>query len=754
MKPKLSFFQKLIFCVFVLMGTYGIQAQILNAPTPAPNQTPPVGSSPWTQACASDSFNDFWVNFTWSPPLVNGGNEFILELSDSNGNFSSPVELARDGTKNTNFDFFFQFSVPTNVRGEGYKMRVRSTDPAITGPESAAYPMYYIDVNSAITIRPQGQPDFGDGTAEVCDGNSITLEVYDLPNAGTYQYNWYRSGTPLTSEKSESITVSQAGMYIAEIDYGSCSGSGNTLSNIIDVSTGTSLGIAINPPAKTDLCSGETVDLIANIVGMGLTYTWFKDGAAITSPTIDDDTFTVDASSPGFEGDYQVEIFGPGACLERSAAVTITNAGDFNVTRDNPANVVVLPGQTEVLSITTDASSPTFQWYRDGNPVSGATSNSITVDETETGVYFCRVSLSGGACASTSIDSDTTTVVVPTDFEAIIDYSSTYAACANTSIVLEVQTINAIDGGGGRTDVTTQILSSLTLQWNLDSSPISGATASNISLADISENGDYTLDASISTYNFTSNTLPVQLLTNETLLISSTSLISCNPTETITISTTTDLTGETFDWFRDGQNLNVSDTELTVNSPGTYQLVLQRNGCGLNSNEIVISPLDPSIISLDPSDVVIFPEGSSRTVTASGGDSYRWYNSDNVEISSSSSITFTEEGSYTVVATVGNCEVMRNVTVEYLDTFRVPNVITVNGDGINDLWILPNSYSNKDEVNVIIYNEKGEQVLNVNNYQNNWPQSSTAFPRQNMVFYYKIRDTQSVLKQGTITIIR
>ncbi len=735
------------------MGTYGIQAQILNAPTPAPNQTPPVGSSPWTQACASDSFNDFWVNFTWSPPLVNTGNEFILELSDSSGSFSSAVELARDGTKNTNFDFFFQFTVPSNARGEGYRMRVRSTDPAITGPASSPYPLYYIDVNSAITIRPQGQADFGDGTAEVCDGNSITLEVYNLPNAGTYQYNWYRSGTPLT-EKSESITVSQAGMYIAEIDYGSCSGSGNTLSNIIDVTTGSSLGIAINPPAKTDLCSGETVDLVANIIGMGLTYTWFKDGAPITTPLVDDDTYTVDASSPGFEGDYQVEIYGPGACIERSAAVTITNAGDFTVTRTNPANVVVLPGQTEVLSITTDASSPTYQWYKDGNPVSGATSNSITVDENETGTYFCRVSLSGGPCSSTSIDSESTAVVVPVSFETIIAYNGSYSACANTSIVLQVQTINAVDGSGGRTDVTTQISPSLSYQWNFNSNPVGGATSSTISLADISENGDYNLDASISTYNFTSNTLPVQLLTNETLVISSTSLISCSSSEDIIISTTTDLTSETFDWYRDGQNLNLSTTELTVTSPGTYQLVLQRNGCPLNSNEIVIAPLDPSLITLDPSDTIIFPEGSSRTVSASGGDSYRWYNSDNVEISNSSSITFSEEGSFTLIATVGNCDVSRNVTVEYLDTFRVPNVITVNGDGINDLWILPNSYSNKDDVNVTIYNEKGEQVLNVFNYQNNWPQSSTAFPKQNMVFYYKIQDAVSVVKQGTITIIR
>ena len=753
MRPKLSFFRKLIFCVFVLMGTYGIQAQILNAPTAAPNQTPPVGSSPWTQACASDSFNDFWVNFTWSPPLVNSGNEFILELSDENGNFSSPIELARDATKNTTFDFFFQFAIPNTIRGEGYRMRVRSTDPAITGPSSPAYPMYYIDVNSAITIRPSGQADFGDGTAEVCDGNSITLEVYDLPNAGTYQYNWYRSGTPL-SEKSESITVSQAGMYIAEIDYGSCSGSGNTLSNIIDVTTGSSLGIAINPPAKTDLCSGETADLVANIVGMGLTYTWFKDGVAITSPTVDDDTYTVDASSPGFEGDYQVEIFGTGACLERSAAVTITNAGDFTVTRDNPASVIILPGQTEVLSVTTDAASPTYQWYRDGNPVSGETAASITVDETETGTYFCRVSLSGGACASTSMDSESTSVIVPASFEAVINYASPYTACTNTSMVLQVETINALDGSGGTIDVTAQVAPSVAYQWQLDSSPVSGATAANISLADISENGNYHVDATLGSYNFSSNTLSVELLTSETLVISSTSLISCSASEDITISTTTDLSGETFDWYRDGQNLNVSATELTVTSPGTYQLVLDRNGCPLPSNEIVIAPLDPSLISLDPSDNVIFPEGSSRTVTASGGDSYTWYNEDNVEIGNTSSITFTEEGSFTVVATVGNCDVVRNLTVEYLDTFRVPNVVTANGDGINDLWILPNSYSNKEDVNVIIYNEKGEQVFNVNNYQNNWPESSTAFPRQNMIFYYKIRDEESTLKQGTITIIR
>jgi len=751
MRAKLSFKIKYFFLTILLLGCMQLSAQVLNAPVAAPNQTPPPGSSPWDKACASSSFNDYWVNFTWSPPLVNGDNEFILELSDASGSFASPVELARDATKNTNFDFYIQFSLPADTRGEGYKMRVRSTSPAVIGAASAAYPMYYIDVNSGLTVRQQGNADFGDGTAEVCNGNSITLEVYNLPNANTYQYNWYRSGSPL-AEKSESITVSQAGMYNVEIDYGACSGSGNTLSNIIDVTTGASLGIAINTPAKTDLCAGETENLEANINNASLTYTWFKDGAAI--PSSDNYIFTVDASAPGFEGDYQVEIFGPGACVERSAAVTITNAGNFTVTRDNPANVVVLPGQNETLSVTTDASSPSYQWYKDGSPIAGATSNSLSVSETETGLYFARVSLSGGPCSSTSIDSETSTVVTPASFEIIIDYASTYAACANNSIVLDVTTINAIDSGGGVTDVTTSLISGLTYQWKKDGNPLSGETSASISLTDITENGSYEVDGNITTYNATSNSLAVQLLVNETLTINSTGLISCGPSEPITINTTTNLVGESFDWFRDGVNLNSTDIALTVTEPGTYQLILDRNGCPLPSNEIVISGLDPELITLDPSGTIVFPESSSRTVTASGGDSYRWYDSNNTEMSTSSSVTFTEEGSYVLIATIGNCEVSKNVTVEYLDNFKIPNVITVNGDGINDQWILPNSYSNKAEVNVIIFNSAGKEVLNEFNYQNNWPETSMTFAKQNMVFFYKIKDTNEVLKQGTITIIR
>ena len=752
MKLRLILNRSILAVLFFLLGITSLVSQTLNKPTPADNPNQP-GFSIWSAACASENFNEYFVDFTWNTPLVNNNNTFILELSDANGSFDSPIELATDNTKNTTFSFNFSFDLPTTTRGEGYRMRVRSTGPALTGIQSDPFPMYYIDFNSPLLISPNGSGNIpSGGTLEICDGNTITLAAHNIPNANTYQYNWYRSGTLLT-EKGPSLTVSQAGMYHVELDYGSiCSGSANTLSNDITVTVGTSLGIAINTPSKTALCAGETVDLVTNITGQGLTYTWLKDGVALTTPTVDLDTYTVDTSVAGFEGNYQVEIVGIGTCLERSAGIPITNAGDFIVTRNNEAALVLLPGGSNTLSVTSSASGVTYQWFRNGTALPGATTN--TLNTNQIGTYYAQITLSEGACTTTFKNSEATEIASPSSFQITINYLTPYTACSNTNIALGVTTINAVLANGSTINATADLLPSFVYQWRKDGIAVTGATSQNISLTEIVDNGNYTLEGTLNSFNPISNALPVQLLINEILTISSTSLTTCNTSDPITISTTTNLTGETFDWFYNGTNLNATTTQLNITAPGTYRLLISKNGCPLNSNDLVISELDPSLITLDSPPTVIFPEGGSRTVTANGGTAYRWYNSNNELVSSTSSINLQEEGAYLLIANIDACEITRQITASLLDTFKVPNVITVNGDGVNDLWILPNTYSRNPEINVTIYNDKGVEVFNQFDYQNNWPQSSTAFPKQNMVFFYKIRNAREVLKQGTITVIR
>ena len=283
---------------------------------------------------------------------------------------------------------------------------------------------------------------------------------------------------------------------------------------------------------------------------------------------------------------------------------------------------------------------------------------------------------------------------------------------------------------------------------------ISGANSSSISLTAILENGTYQVDGVIDSFNSSSNSLAVILRGNETIEIEASSITACNSSDQITISTARDLTGETFQWLKDGSVINTTDQEINTTETGKYQLVISQIGCPLPSNELTIVPFDESLITLDSPNDVVFPEGSSKTITASGGTAYEWVDSTNNIISTSESVNLTTEGSYTLTAYIDACVVLKQINVTYKDTFKIPNVITVNGDGINDLWLIPNTYSKKDEITVIIYNDKGVEVLNVNDYQNNWPESSSVFPSQNMVFYYKIKKGGDILKQGTITVIK
>nr|WP_299071591.1 gliding motility-associated C-terminal domain-containing protein [uncultured Allomuricauda sp.] len=750
---KTNSYNSILVIVFTIMllGANTLTAQVLNQPLAADNPNL-AGNSAWTAACASDSFNEYFVEFSWNAPLVDSSNEFILELSDSNGNFGDPTELSRVSNDNIDFEVLFRFEVPNTVRGENYKFRVRSTSPVKTSPASDAYPMHFVDYNLPLLISEDGSGSIPPGgEIQICDGNPVTLMPHNIPNADTYQYNWYRSGT-LLSEKSESLTVSTAGMYYVELDYGSvCSGSANTLSNTIEITTGSGLGVAISGSDDVGLCSPDPYTLQANLNGSGLTYTWYKDGNIVSGPTLEGHTYTIDTTIDGFAASYEVETEGPGACLERSSAVTVRNLGDFAVTRENEENIVLLPSQSKIISVSSSATTPTYQWYKDGTPITDATNNTLTI--TETGAYFARVTENGGGCSGAPRDSETTTIVSPDSFEFVVDYAGAYTSCQNTDVTLSLSTINAV-GGGARTDVTSDLQSAFSYQWVNEGSNISGETSKTITISNFESNGTYRLDGSLDGFTAISNDLPVKLVVNQPLEITANGTVLCDGGDPIVFNSSEGLDDETFEWLKDGVVIDTTNENITATEIGVYQLVIKTHDCPVTSNEITIREFDESLLVLDGSEEITIIEGETETLTASGADSYEWFDTNNTLLGSQNFYSFEAEGEYLLVADFGNCSISKIITVTYRDTFSIPNVITVNGDGINDLWVLPNTYSRSEDVLVTIYDERGKEIFSQTNYENNWPQSTTAFNNQNMIFYYTVSRGGENLKQGTITVIR
>lgn len=142
-------------------------------------------------------------------------------------------------------------------------------------------------------------------------------------------------------------------------------------------------------------------------------------------------------------------------------------------------------------------------------------------------------------------------------------------------------------------------------------------------------------------------------------------------------------------------------------------------------------------------------KGSVTIVNVSGGVSpftYLWSTG-----STASSIAAVSSGSYDVTITDANlCTIHYNVIVteDSCDIVTVHNVITPNGDGYNDFWMV-DGISNYPASEVKVFDKWGDEVYSVTGYTNNW--NGDKVP--DGTYYYLIKYDDKMLK-GSLLIKR
>ncbi len=246
------------------------------------------------------AFDLFLVDFgIGSINLFAPGNIFYLQISNASGSFASATDVAQSATI-TSSPASLTFQVPNNfVGGEGYKFRVRSTDPVRLSPESDAIYAYYKPFSDNFRLNN------GAVTAVICGTGTVELKV-NSP-ASTFSnliYRWYKDGLIIPNQTSNTYVADAAGAYYAEINYGSCTTSGFTFNSkpdiIVNISTIGSNPI-ITKSRSSDKVSADNPITLSTNTGIGFTYQWFLDNVLIVGATNDSFTATV-------PGDYKVVI--------------------------------------------------------------------------------------------------------------------------------------------------------------------------------------------------------------------------------------------------------------------------------------------------------------------------------------------------------------------------------------------------------------------------------------------------------------
>ncbi|MGH2665262.1 gliding motility-associated C-terminal domain-containing protein [Flavobacterium sp.] len=337
----------------------------------------------FTQICASTTFNSYTVNFTFT-----GSNTFVLEMSDANGSFVSLTPITILSSQLATSPGNFVFKVPTTTAGAGYKLRVRGTSPAITGSSTSAFSAYFQAFDKPFYINNKIQ------TVSICSGGSFTLSI-DSPTPSdpspivfpSLKYKWYKGTTVIPGEIGTSISISTSGAYHVEIDYGTCSTpSSVTKSQEVTVNiVAAGSSFTITSSGGTTICPSSPTTLST---APGYSYQWFKDNVLIAGATSN-------SYITGQAGAYHV-LVGQGSCSSTSNTITLSTTS-FNASIDVlelPQENIMLVGETKTVTVITNASNPTFQWYSGSTPIPGETNSSFSTSTA--GTYKVAVTQTTG----------------------------------------------------------------------------------------------------------------------------------------------------------------------------------------------------------------------------------------------------------------------------------------------------------------------------------------------------------------------
>jgi gliding motility-associated-like protein len=501
---------------------------------------------------------------------------------------------------------------------------------------------------------------------------------------------WYTDATTSTSNTAApilDISVPTTTTYYASQTANSCE------------STRAALGVNIKAtpiaPAVSDytICSSTGNH---TLTATGTNVLWYTNATTATSNTV---APILDLSVPTTTTYYVSQAVSTCESTRASLAVNI---------KATPAAPAVSDYTTcsTTGNHTLNAMGTNLLWYTDATIGTGsAVAPNLDLSTPVTETYF--VSQSINACESARAPLAIKITNTPT-----APITSPYSICSS----MNTHTLTAIGTG---------------LTWYTDATITTGTNTAPVIDESIYTSISYFVSQTVDGCESTRSELPIHITEkpNPSIPISNTTI--CTPQsvlikpEHLLNSVTT-----TYKWYKDGQFItNVNTNTYQVQStdiPGGAYVFEETNGtCSTKSNAVHITIIQTPH-AYAGSDITV-KKGTVVILNAQGGDLYSWSPSTDLDngFVPNPQLTAKETTTYTVnVSDITNtCFDTDEVTVTVKSPIAIPNVITINGDGVNDTWIIDNinEYPN---ATIEIFNRWGNIVWKSIGYSKQWDGTS------------------------------
>lgn len=375
--------------------------------------------------------------------------------------------------------------------------------------------------------------------------------------------------------------------------------------------------------------------------------------------------------------------------------------------------------------------------------------------------YRMRIKSTGPIATSSSSVSFAAYYKIQDSPFSINNLVSTGVFCTGSSYVL------SIDNPGGGTNDSPLNYPSLTYKWYRETSLTTSIYVGDGATLSVSQEGTYFVKTNYGTC--TSNSFSNRVSVTEVsagdanaAIVSSKGNPFC-PGEGMTTLTT--IGGLSYQWFKDGAEITDATHQMyQTDVAGTYTVQVDLGSCTASGAiDLETEGFDSSI---NVSETTTIQSGETLLIeaTTNAVDPYfEWYLNDAL-LTDANGATYeaTNFGDYKlVISQTAGCLVSTeynfkiNKRIEpFPEVANIPNMISPNGDGVNDTWVIPLQYVSGTNTEVIIMTNQGKVVLQTKEYLNNWPENQLELNSINQVYYYLINTQDQQPKKGSITVVK